>query len=144
MVGYFYFFFSSRRRHTSCALVTGVQTCALPIWRVGTECVLWRPQILGSEVLWELHERGGDYGALREEGARRGGAGEGVGGEDDRRRGVGAALAAREAGLAGEDGAGPVETVLVTELLTPPDGPHGRVAVADGEVGQSALAGLRP
>src|SRR3546814_19006724 len=25
------FFFSSRRRHTSCALVTGVQTCALPI-----------------------------------------------------------------------------------------------------------------
>src|SRR3546814_3484655 len=29
----FYFcFFSSRRRHTRCALVTGVQTCALPIW----------------------------------------------------------------------------------------------------------------
>src|SRR3546814_7635054 len=26
-----YFFFSSRRRHTICALVTGVQTCALPI-----------------------------------------------------------------------------------------------------------------
>src|SRR3546814_6237143 len=26
-----FFFFSSRRRHTSCALVTGVQTCALPI-----------------------------------------------------------------------------------------------------------------
>src|SRR3546814_18478446 len=26
------FFFSSRRRHTRCALVTGVQTCALPIW----------------------------------------------------------------------------------------------------------------
>src|SRR3546814_4386038 len=25
------FFVSSRRRHTSCALVTGVQTCALPI-----------------------------------------------------------------------------------------------------------------
>src|SRR3546814_276425 len=25
------FFLSSRRRHTSCALVTGVQTCALPI-----------------------------------------------------------------------------------------------------------------
>src|SRR3546814_2177287 len=25
------FFFSSRRRHTKCALVTGVQTCALPI-----------------------------------------------------------------------------------------------------------------
>src|SRR3546814_8249912 len=28
------FFFSSRRRHTRCALVTGVQTCALPIWRI--------------------------------------------------------------------------------------------------------------
>src|SRR3546814_20625802 len=28
----FYFFFSSRRRHTRCALVTGVQTCALPIF----------------------------------------------------------------------------------------------------------------
>src|SRR3546814_7551485 len=28
---FFYFVFSSRRRHTRCALVTGVQTCALPI-----------------------------------------------------------------------------------------------------------------
>src|SRR3546814_2143181 len=27
--------FSSRRRHTICALVTGVQTCALPILRLG-------------------------------------------------------------------------------------------------------------
>src|SRR3546814_7114450 len=35
------FFFSSRRRHTRCALVTGVQTCALPI------CVLQR-YVLGS------------------------------------------------------------------------------------------------
>src|SRR3546814_7804859 len=32
-------FFSSRRRHTRCALVTGVQTCALPIC---TECVAWK------------------------------------------------------------------------------------------------------
>src|SRR3546814_4708603 len=29
------FFFSSRRRHTRCALVTGVQTCALPIFPGG-------------------------------------------------------------------------------------------------------------
>src|SRR3546814_1531992 len=29
-----FFFFSSRRRHTRCALVTGVQTCALPIFAV--------------------------------------------------------------------------------------------------------------
>src|SRR3546814_9090751 len=27
-----FFFWSSRRRHTRCALVTGVQTCALPIF----------------------------------------------------------------------------------------------------------------
>src|SRR3546814_9268888 len=30
----FFFFFSSRRRHTRCALVTGVQTCALPICNI--------------------------------------------------------------------------------------------------------------
>src|SRR3546814_2421356 len=30
-VVFLFFFFSSRRRHTRCALVTGVQTCALPI-----------------------------------------------------------------------------------------------------------------
>src|SRR3546814_3348744 len=30
-----FFFLSSRRRHTRCALVTGVQTCALPICRSG-------------------------------------------------------------------------------------------------------------
>src|SRR3546814_9168617 len=32
MLLYIVFVFSSRRRHTRCALVTGVQTCALPIW----------------------------------------------------------------------------------------------------------------
>src|SRR3546814_9063593 len=32
MFFYCVFFFSSRRRHTRCALVTGVQTCALPIY----------------------------------------------------------------------------------------------------------------
>src|SRR3546814_1584589 len=35
MMHFFCFFFSSRRRHTRCALVTGVQTCALPIFVVG-------------------------------------------------------------------------------------------------------------
>src|SRR3546814_1005761 len=43
------FFFSSRRRHTRCALVTGVQTCALPIYPVAvmvTFLVLARPLIL--------------------------------------------------------------------------------------------------
>src|SRR3546814_7761850 len=50
MCVYFYiFFFSSRRRHTSCALVTGVQTCALPISHLpaignhgGTQAVLFQ------------------------------------------------------------------------------------------------------
>src|SRR3546814_1008631 len=32
LCGLLLFFFSSRRRHTRCALVTGVQTCALPIF----------------------------------------------------------------------------------------------------------------
>src|SRR3546814_5740657 len=35
------FFFSSRRRHTRCALVTGVQTCALPI------CSIYKTRPLG-------------------------------------------------------------------------------------------------
>src|SRR3546814_2514415 len=43
------FFFSSRRRHTICALVTGVQTCALPISNYGG--VL---QVLGAPVGREL------------------------------------------------------------------------------------------
>src|SRR3546814_10384769 len=34
-----FFCFSSRRRHTRCALVTGVQTCALPI------CMILRPAV---------------------------------------------------------------------------------------------------
>src|SRR3546814_2858707 len=33
-------FFASRRRHTSCALVTGVQTCALPICGAGFHAAL--------------------------------------------------------------------------------------------------------
>src|SRR3546814_20554254 len=39
-----FFFFSSRRRHTRCALVTGVQTCALPICTLAEQCcVIDRP-----------------------------------------------------------------------------------------------------
>src|SRR3546814_16521100 len=35
------FFFSSRRQHTICALVTGVQTCALPIYfQTGHRCLV--------------------------------------------------------------------------------------------------------
>src|SRR3546814_1509102 len=35
------FFFSSRRRHTGCALVTGVQTCALPISHLIPLSAVW-------------------------------------------------------------------------------------------------------
>src|SRR3546814_6937819 len=43
-----FFFFSSRRRHTRCALVTGVQTCALPIY-TGVELMLGVDAIRGTE-----------------------------------------------------------------------------------------------
>src|SRR3546814_8173333 len=41
---FFFFFFSSRRRHTRWALVTGVQTCALPI-----------SGVLGPELIGRLY-----------------------------------------------------------------------------------------
>src|SRR3546814_5268824 len=55
------FFFSSRRRHTRCALVTGVQTCALPIYIAGQRGVrqlqkrlVSSPQkISGSHIAYE-------------------------------------------------------------------------------------------
>src|SRR3546814_17369250 len=55
LIALFYFFFSSRRRHTICALVTGVQTCALPIFCVigyssaGNTCVINMSQPVGLE-----------------------------------------------------------------------------------------------
>src|SRR3546814_1467180 len=53
----FFFFFSSRRRHTRCALVTGVQTCALPISSAcrcrGGACMLdWR--LGGDDPTFEI------------------------------------------------------------------------------------------
>src|SRR3546814_5453471 len=46
---FFFFFFSSRRRHTRCALVTGVQTCALPISDI--DGLLGLSQTPGSPVI---------------------------------------------------------------------------------------------
>src|SRR3546814_9100669 len=43
------FFFSSRRRHTRCALVTGVQTCALPILRMAA--VIGVPDAQRTEII---------------------------------------------------------------------------------------------
>src|SRR3546814_7192755 len=47
------FFFSSRRRHTRCALVTGVQTCALPIciMKLGGPLLLVGCGKMGSALL---------------------------------------------------------------------------------------------
>src|SRR3546814_279822 len=44
------FFFSSRRRHTRCALVTGVQTCALPIFAGGAVSGVRRVDVVFTEL----------------------------------------------------------------------------------------------
>src|SRR3546814_2958485 len=46
------FFFSSRRRHTRCALVTGVQTCALPISALRGEA--FEPRVLPHPYAFNL------------------------------------------------------------------------------------------
>src|SRR3546814_10497155 len=70
------FFFACRRRHTRCALVTGVQTCALPIlltdnriWKQRTvgigvippeKALAWGmtgPMLRGSGVAWDLRKK---------------------------------------------------------------------------------------
>src|SRR3546814_2343734 len=48
----FFFFFSSRRRHTRCALVTGVQTCALPIYFGDVYPGLQQQAIDGAELVY--------------------------------------------------------------------------------------------
>src|SRR3546814_7322716 len=45
-----YIFFSSRRRHTRCALVTGVQTCALPIFGID-------PDGVNAKLPWDPIDR---------------------------------------------------------------------------------------
>src|SRR3546814_5073675 len=52
---FFVFFFSSRRRHTRCALVTGVQTCALPISAKDPGATLSSPRL--RTLLEELRQR---------------------------------------------------------------------------------------
>src|SRR3546814_16548754 len=54
----FLFFFSSRRRHTRCALVTGVQTCALPIFPSAIVAVA-----LFASARWSLAQFGAPYEA---------------------------------------------------------------------------------
>src|SRR3546814_6424586 len=55
---FFVFFFSSRRLHTRCALVTGVQTCALPISALsGLNVDFSNP--VSREQLWIMWNQGG-------------------------------------------------------------------------------------
>src|SRR3546814_185869 len=47
-----FFFFSSRRRHTRCALVTGVQTCALPILLLVIALIGAQIGLMVAEGIW--------------------------------------------------------------------------------------------
>src|SRR3546814_4491363 len=60
----FFFFFSSRRRHTRCALVTGVQTCALPISAEDSGRTDNRPGARHRTCKSQCRGRGGDAGGL--------------------------------------------------------------------------------
>src|SRR3546814_4771565 len=72
-VCYISFFFSSRRRHTRCALVTGVQTCALPI--------------CGHAEAARRNERGFEFEALRPDAMADVVGGAGAGRSEERRVG---------------------------------------------------------
>src|SRR3546814_3531366 len=62
-VSRYLFFFSSRRRHTICALVTGVQTCALPILPALIYCAapdgepIYRSRQLGDFLGFDLEAK---------------------------------------------------------------------------------------
>src|SRR3546814_8049611 len=71
-----YFLFSSMRRHTRCALVTGVQTCALPIYaHEGAVHVVVDDVLLVGDGQQALEEAGGVVDVVGA-GERRGEAGD--------------------------------------------------------------------
>src|SRR3546814_2336771 len=61
-----FFLFSSRRRHTSCALVTGVQTCALPIYRGAADGAggPGRPRVFPPAQVGDPHDQRRDGNEL--------------------------------------------------------------------------------
>src|SRR3546814_1932361 len=66
---FIFFFFSSRRRHTRCALVAGVQTCALPIFdRGGVRAV-------GYDIQFIEHSRADPIGDMTLDAMAEGGKG---------------------------------------------------------------------
>src|SRR3546814_7664636 len=70
------FFFSRRRRHTRCALVTGVQTCALPISELDVDLAIVNGENaaggagLTAELAHELRAAGADVVTNRSEARR--------------------------------------------------------------------------
>src|SRR3546814_5443105 len=58
------FFFSSRRRHTRCALVTGVQTCALPI-SFDTGGISIKPAAGMEDMKWDMGGAAAVVGAMK-------------------------------------------------------------------------------
>src|SRR3546814_7958576 len=60
-----FFFFSSRRRHTSCALVTGVQTCALPIYQQFDHLIKHFPVTALIYFYLRRFQRAGEFARLR-------------------------------------------------------------------------------
>src|SRR3546814_14048798 len=75
------FFFSSRRRHTRCALVTGVQTCALPICitaaHVNDNIVIFRRELADLAAKRRAGERNGGIASLPKSIGAQPGKGEG-------------------------------------------------------------------
>src|SRR3546814_3458442 len=61
----YFFFFSSRRRHTRCALVTGVQTCALPICRRPSSASMQPTRVLTGITTSGTPHLGNYVGAIR-------------------------------------------------------------------------------
>src|SRR3546814_140008 len=70
------FFFSSRRRHTRCALVTGVQTCALPISTASAIPIMRRTcttaRSRGSTNIWRTDRHSSEiWSLMRQQGPAR-------------------------------------------------------------------------
>src|SRR3546814_10725445 len=64
------FFFSSRRRHTRCALVTGVQTCALPLSQVAGAEPVTQPRPPRLPIESNYGAKGNWHGADRDRDGR--------------------------------------------------------------------------
>src|SRR3546814_6788516 len=63
---FIFVFFSSRRRHTSCALVTGVQTCALPIWMMRDNSGSGKAKNNNRDPTLKEHEAEGGHKPVRQ------------------------------------------------------------------------------